>query len=314
MFSISVRSLTAVLLSLVLLLTAPLAALAEDPGIKENADIEESMVSGEGEAPGSLAQTFRIIQNLLKDEDMQAILKNEDVRTVTAEITFRVLMWLVQNRPVTMKILVELGISETELKSIEKIWDSSERVADAYKEYLDSEDGKQLMAEFEAVRNDPEILGCVTDFRDLLTSGDLKLLLVTLKDFSRDTLADSVLYDGPLSQEAEELNLERSDFIGKLIFEILHVLEQSDWAQSSLPKLADNKNLWLFLHHLSTGNPELNQLVRQEFVQIIDDEEIMAFLQKTLWEAYELYKSLDDPSSQSKETESRDTIGEEVAP
>ena len=102
------------------------------------------MVSGEGEAPGSLAQNLRMIQNLLKDEDMQAILKNKDASAVTAEIALRVLMWLVQNRPVTIKILVELGIGETELKCIEKIWDSSERVAAAYKEYLDSEDGSSF--------------------------------------------------------------------------------------------------------------------------------------------------------------------------
>ena len=314
MFSRIACNLTALLLSLVLLLAAPLTAFAEKPERMENADIQEAMVSGEGEAPGSLAQNLRMIQNLLKDEDMQAILRNEDVSAVTAEIALRVLMWLVQNRPVTMKILVELGISETELKCIEKIWDSSERVAAAYKEYLDSEDGKQLLAEFEAVRNDPDILACMSDFGDLLTSSDLKLLLVTLKEFSRDTLADGILYDGLLSQEAVKLNLARSDFMGKLIFEILHVLEQSDWAQSSLPKLADNKNLWPFLRHLSTGNPELNQLIQREFEQIMGDEEIIAFLQKTLWEAHELYKSLDGFSSHSTETESRDAAGEEVAP
>ena len=75
----------------------------------------------------------------------------------------------------------------------------------------------------------------MSDFGDLLTSNDLKLLLVTLKEFSRDTLADGILYEGLLSQEAVKLNLARSDFMGKLIFEILLVLEQSDWAQSSLP-------------------------------------------------------------------------------
>ena len=44
------------------------------------------------------------------------------------------------------------------------------------------------------------------------------------------------------------------------------------------------------------------------------DEEMLAFLQKTLWEAHELYKSLDGFSSLSTETESRDATGEEVAP
>lgn len=318
MFNITARTITTVLLALVLLLSTPLKTLGETPERMENADIEESLISGEGEDAESLAENIRMVQNLLKDEDVQALLNNHEVISVASEISARILVWMVQNRTVTMKILAELGVRESELKSIGKIWDSWERISAACEAYMASEDGKQLLTEFGAVKNDPEIQACLKEYRDLLTSKDfdrfLDFLQKASREASREPATANVSHRGSLTQEAQEQHLAESGFIGMLISDIMLFLEQSEWAQDLLPKVATNKNLWTLLRHLSSGNSGLDHLIHQECFQLLNDDEVFAFLQNTLWKAYELYKVLEGFSYQGTKTDSRNTTGEEVAP
>ena len=112
----------------VMLLFAAGITLAENPGEENTVSIEESLVSGEGMDPGSTEQNVRMIQGLLKNEDIREILKNPEVESVLSDVISKILVWMVRNREVTMKILTEMGVSEADRKSVEKIWDSLERI------------------------------------------------------------------------------------------------------------------------------------------------------------------------------------------
>ena len=61
----------------VMLLFAAGITLAENPGEENTVSIEESLVSGEGMDPGSTEQNVRMIQGLLKNEDIREILKGK---------------------------------------------------------------------------------------------------------------------------------------------------------------------------------------------------------------------------------------------
>ena len=146
----------AVLLSVMILFSGSLC-LAESTEPKENADIQEAVVSVEGESLGTLSENIRFLKDLAQNEEVRELLGMEEVKTVTSEIIWRVLIWLYQNRPVTMKILAELGVKESDRRCIEKLWDSADRIGEALMNHSQTEDGRQLQAEAEAVKNDPDI-------------------------------------------------------------------------------------------------------------------------------------------------------------
>ena len=293
----------ALVLALAMLFPAALPALAENPEKKETADIEESMVTLEDEDLGSLAENFTLIKDLLKDEEVQGILNNQEVASVTSEIVFRILVWMFQNRSVTMKILAESGVSEADRQSIEKIWDSVDRVTSAYTDYLETEDGKQLQAECEAVKADPDIQQSVADFKDLVTSKDLNLLLQAITEAAKADAAENALEGSQLTQSAVEKEIDDTTFMGTMILQVMKILDQSTWAQDSVPKLAKNENLWKLLTHLANGNQELDQLLRTELKLILGDREINVFIQNLLKKGYALFRILHRSPEQGAETE-----------
>ena len=315
MFIRQTRSLTALLLALILLLAAP-AAPAESDEDTGTADIEEALITKEGGDPGSLAENLVMFKNLLQDEDVKAILKNKEVGEITSELVARVLSWMLQNRPVTMKILTELGIRESDRQSIEKIWDSADRIIATYNEYLETEDGKQLAAEFEAVRTDPDIIESVIAFRDLATSEDLTQLLHALSDAVEADKTNDEMEDGRLTQAVMEREISDKNFIGAVILEIMSILDHSEWAQESVPKLAKNENLLRLLEHLANGNQDLDKMIRDELRLILGDQEVKLFIQNVLRDGHALYKTLLASSDQAAEPETNDheNTVEEVAP
>ena len=238
----------------------------------------------------------------------------EEVKTVTSEIIWRVLIWLYQNRPVTMKILAELGVKESDRRCIEKLWDSADRIGEALMNHSQTEDGRQLQAEAEAVKNDPELQESLVNFQALATSEDLTVILDTLSEAVKAETAEKKNPDGALTKEALNRNVDQSSFIGKLIIEALTVMDRSEWARKSVPKLLKNENLWRFLAHLSGGNSELDRVFREEFVLITNDPEINVFFKQTMLEARALYRALADPETDSPETAGNEKTSEEVTP
>ena len=295
------------LLSVMILFSGSLS-LAENTETKENADIQETVVSLEGESLGTLSDNLRFLKDLAQNEEFQSLLGIEDVKNVTSEIIWRVLVWLFRNRPVTMKILAELGVKESDLHCIEKIWDSVDRIGDALEKHSQTEDGRQLQAEAAAVKNDPELQESWINFRELTTSEDLITVLNALNEVAKKEIAEKKSADGALSQEALNRQVDQSSFAGKLILKALSILDQSEWVRESVPKLLKNENLWRFLSHLSGGNKELDNVFREEFMLIVSDPEINVFIQQTLAEAKALSKAL-----KSSETENK-VKTEEVTP
>ena len=290
----------------------------------ENADIQETVVSVEGESLGTLSENIRFLKDLAADEEVRELLGMEEVKTVTSEVIWRVLVWLYRNRPVTMKILAELGIKESDRRCIEKIWDSADRIGEALIEHSQTEDGKQLQAEAEAVKNDPEIQQALVNFQKLATSEDLMNILDALDEAVKDEAlkseavksetAGSENSDGALANEARNQRVDQSSFIGKLIIEAISVMDQSEWARESVPKLLKNENLWRFLTHLSGGNPELDRVFQEEFVLIAGDPEINVFFKKTLLDAQALYQALEGTETDQPETADNEKTSEEVTP
>jgi hypothetical protein len=311
------------LLSVMILFSGSLC-LAEDTESMENADIQETVVSVEGESLGTLSENIRFLKDLAADEEVRELLGMEEVKTVTSEVIWRVLVWLYQNRPVTMKILAELGIKESDRRCIEKIWDSADRIGEALIEHSQTEDGKQLQAEAEAVKNDPEIQQALVNFQKLATSEDLMNILDALDEAVKDEAlkseavksetAGSENSDGALTNEARNQRVDQSSFIGKLIIEAISVMDQSEWARESVPKLLKNENLWRFLTHLSGGNPELDRVFQEEFVLIAGDPEINVFFKKTLLDAQALYQVLEGTETDQPETADNEKTSEEVTP
>ena len=296
------------LLSVMMLFSGTLC-LAEETGAIENADLQETVVSVEGENLGTLSENLRFLVDLTKNEEIRDLLRIEDVKNVASEIIWRSLVWMVQNRPVTMKILAELGVTESDRRCIEKIWDSADRVAAAFKKHAESEDGRRLQAEAEAVKNDPELQETWANFMTLATSEDLTKVLDALNETLKTEMAEIKDQDGTLTREALNRNMDRSSFTGRLIYEALSLMDQSEWARESVPELLTNENLWRFLSHLSVGNKELDDVLQEECILIMSDPEINVFFQQTLQEALALYRAL-----AGSETEKTQTTGEEVTP
>ena len=300
------------LLSVMILFSGSLC-LAEDTESMENADIQETVVSVEGESLGTLSENIRFLVSLTGNEEIRGLLKIEDVKSITSEIIWRTLVWLYQNRPVTMKILAELGVKEADLRCIEKLWDSADRIGEALMKHSRSEDGRQLQAEAKAVKNDPELQEALVNFQKLATSEDLKNIL--------DTLDDAVISE---AAEHETVNsdtvisdVDQSSFIGKLVVKALSVIEQSEWAQKSVPNLLKNENLRRFLAHLSVGNPELDRAFREEFVLITSDPEMNVFFREILLEVQALFRALAETETDDPETadpEATEKTGKEVTP
>ena len=301
------------LLSVMILFSGSLC-LAENTEPKENADIQETVVSVEGENLGTLSENIRFLKDLAQNEEVRELLGMEEVKTVTSEIIWRVLVWLYQNRPVTMKILAELGVEESDLRCIEKIWDSADRIGEALIKHSQTEDGRQLQAEAEAVKNDPDLQESLVNFRELATSEDLTEILDALNEAIKSEAAEEENPDGALTKEALNQNVDQSSFIGKLIIEALTVMDRSEWARESVPKLLKNENLWRFLAHLSGGNPELDRVFREEFLLITSDPEINVFFKETLLEVQALYRALAEPETDSPETAGSEKTSEEVTP
>ena len=291
-------------------------SLAESSKDDETVNIEESLISGEGLDPGSMAQTLRMFEELLQDEDVKAILKNKDVNSVASEVLTRILIWMIQNKEVTMKILAEMGINETDRNSIEKIWDSLERINDSYKEYLETDDGKQLAAEYAAVKNDPDVIAAANDFKALSTSEDLNQLLQALNEAVEADKTNDEMENGELTQAVLDREVDDKTFVGALIIEIMQVLDRSPWAQKSLPKLATNENVLKFLEHLAKGSPEQDKLIRDELRLILGDREVNLFIQNILKYGHALYRALENPSDPAAEPETKEQENtvEEVTP
>ena len=263
-----------------LLLFTWTAALGEGSR-RDTVEIQESLVSREDDSEETLEDHILILLKLVQEEEVRNLLQIEDVKTIMTEIVVKVLVWMIQNRPVTMKILTEFGVGETDLRCIEKIWDSADRIQAAADQYLLSEEGNSLAAEYNALANDPDFTEALKRLLNLLSSEDVRSLVNTLAA-PEGSGTETMPGEGVLTQEALNQHLDDSSFLGSLLLKLMRVLEQGEQAAEALPALLENENLWRFLTHLTDSGTELNRIVMEEYNQLTADPEIAAFTGRTL--------------------------------
>lgn len=275
------------LLTVILLMTL-CAGMAEEKEGPSKADIQESMESIEGETVGTLAENLLFLRKMMEDEEIKNLFQIQDVKDLTSEVIWKTLVWLYQNRPVTMKIMAELGVGEGDRQCVEKIWDSAERISKASQEYALTEDGQRLKAELTAVKEDPEIQKSLENFFEMIDNEDVSAMLEAIQDVSRE-VNEEKLPEGELTQEALARQMDRTSFTGQLIFRLMGLIEQSEWARESLPALLKNEKLWTALTHLAQGD-EADKVRREEISNLMTDPEMNDFFKRTTYEVISLMK------------------------
>ena len=312
----------------VMILFAGGLGLADEEG-RTDADIQESMVSIEGQemTAGDVTENIRFILDVLKDEEVRSLLKIQDVQDVLNEIVYKVLVWLIRNRPVTLKIIAELGMAEEDVRCVEKLWDSAERISAAFRAYDESGNGRKLQADLQAVREDPEIKEACEDFLELATMDDVNDL-VEILDREIDEFRESLTSpdteesgtaeqnreetaEGMLAQRAKDCGMDNGTAAGGTIIRLLEIVENSNWAQRAVPKLNANENLWRLMGDLAEGSPEIDQALREELSRLKADEDMQRFLKKAGYQVITLGRAMKGMTENETET---NNAGEEAAP
>ena len=277
---------------------------------QEIVDIQESMVTREGDSVGTLAENLAFLKEALQDEEIRNLLQIQDVKDIANEIVWKVVVWLYENRPVTMKILAELGVKKSDRHCVEMIWDSYDRIAEAYKLYMETDEGRLLEEKAVTLSKDPDILEAGQNFINMLTSNNIKYLLEQIEETVKEG-AQQKHEQGQLTQMALDRQLNRTSFIGSLTIKLLHFIEESDWARESVPKLLQKEDLWTFLTLLSEGSVELNKVVQQETMTLMEDTEMKGFIQRTADEALLLSRELESDLLKNGSGENRNETNAE---
>ena len=279
--------------------TAP----AENTG-RDTVGIQESVVTREGETAGTLKEHFLLLAQLAEKEEVRNLMRMEDVSIIANEVVWKVLVWMARNRPVTMKILAELGLAESELRNVGKLWDSAERVYAAFEEYSGTEQGKRMITDLDALLNDEVFTKSLKSLQALLTSEDLGNILTALKEVTESDRTGWT--EGTLTKEALDRNVDQTTFTGSLLLALFNVLDQTGWAMESLPDLLMNENLWRFLKDINEGSKELDRTMQEEFSLLAEDTEMTAFLEQTFFAGLDLIKTrrgTEDGTHLQEETE-----------
>ena len=290
------------------------AAASGEDGIRDTVEIQESLVSREDDTDATLEDHLLLMWNLMQEKEVRNLLQIEDVQVITSEVLAKVLIWMIRNRPVTMKILTEFGVAEEDRRCIGTIWDSAERIQAAINQYLETEDGKSLADEFTVLKDDPEFREALEQFMAMLSSDEVRSLIASLTE--PETSGTKAAHGaGPLEQIALDRALDENSFLGSLILKLLNILDQNGWASETLPALLQNENLWRFLLHLAGSSTELNSLINEEYEKLTSDPDVMAFAERTLSAlaaVSERVRSLGSPVPDPEE--STDEAAKEAAP
>lgn len=297
------------------LLLACFPAAAQNTVGMSDADIQESMISREDGTESTLGETLVFFITLLQDEEIQGLFRNQDVKDLVNEGIVKVLVWMIQNRPITIKILAEMGISQEDIRSVEAIWDSAERIREKWNEHAMTEDGKQLVAELTAVQNDPELRGAFESFLNMIRSEDFLSVVETIGNtviaFSEREDTDA---DASDTQESDSLEarINRSTVLGGLIADLINVVHASEWGQVALPEVLNNENLKKAVVHLSRDD-ELAAILREEITALNENPEVNGMIARLLAFLFEELETDEEKAPEDAE-KAANAANEEVAP
>lgn len=298
------------------LLLACFPAAAQNTVGMSDADIQESMISREDGTESTLGETLVFFITLLQDEEIQDLFQIQDVKDLVNEGAVKVLVWMIQNRPVTIKILAEFGMSEEDIRCVEIVWDSADRIAAKWDEYAGTEDGKQLNAEIDAVRNDPELAQGLTSFLEMITSEDflsiVETIAKTVTDISAEEETDRSAWDMQALGELEA-KIDTTTVTGGLFKELLTVMQNSPWGQESLPEVLHNENLKNAAIHLSREN-EFTVFLKEEVAALGKNPEVNGMIRRLIAFLSETIKPEEKAKAPEEPEEGTNTAKEEVAP
>ena len=255
------------------------AALAEE-GVTDTAEIQESVVTREGERKEeTLNDNLRLILNTFHSEEFQDLLKNPEVQDVLTEGGTAVGRWLLENRTVTMKILTELGVSERDRTVIDEIWDSADRLYTLELAYEQSEDGAQLAQELVTLKNNPAFIRFCQDYAKMLESEDLKAVL---EGIQRTANEGSATENRELMDRFAEEGIDRDSPLGNLILSVLSFSELNKEANESLALLMKERDFWIVVVHIANNRANLEELpILEETRRLLNNPDVMAFLTET---------------------------------
>ena len=190
----------------------------EVPAEEESTASGENPVESEDEGkknPNSeMSENLKIVSALLNSEDFRHLLEIDDVKFLISDILAESVIWMLQNRPVTMKILAELGAAENDLKVINRLWDSETVIEHSVVDYLDEPDGQLLQEQANQLFGSSDFLQTVKDFTSLATSEDLQNLIQAFVDYDPEAESETETAEAAEAEAPERAGEEFSEADG----------------------------------------------------------------------------------------------------
>lgn len=252
---------------------------AEYIGGNELVEIQQSLVSSENTESGGLGSNLIQLLVMVQNDDVRSLLTIQDFTDVMNEIVLRVLVWLYENRPVTMEIFAELGAESRDIRCIEKIWDSLERIVRARDEYNKTDEGTKLIQEVQDLAQDQEFNDNLMKLIDL---GSFENVSKFFEDMLNGISRESSSGDGNewIVQLATERKMKTDSFVGSLIIRAIALIFANPEANESMEKIISNEKLWILLAELAKDRGKLDNVLFDEIRTLLNDEEIMDFVQR----------------------------------
>ncbi len=300
-----VKRLISLLLALLMVLPG-IGALAEEEG-KTNADIEETVITRD-EDDTALTSNFELIRQVLTSEEFLDLMQQSDFRDIIEEIVPRLVLWLVTNRPVTMKILEKLDVPEKEREIIGTVWDSAEKIAKIEIDYWGSEEGTKLRESFDALMANEIFRKAAKGMAETMQSNDIQIILsILVQKLALNTLDEYV--DEDLVREAKEQGFDGTDELLKAIGRLLLSVEKSEWARKYLPELLAQPEFRAFVQNLLEAHQgNALQEVSDELQNLLQKEEVINYLGKLTKGILELGMDLAKTAGNGKpETKTEET-------
>ena len=291
---------------------------AEKDAVYDTVEIEERMVTDDSRmSAGTLAENIRLFLDLLESEDVRSLLKIDDVKDVLGEIVARTIIWLWQNRPVTMKILAELGVPEEEREAISVIWDSAERMEKQELAYLKTDEGKAFLRDLEELRKLPAFNRLLQEYTAMVKARDVNDFFSILRRVGDKNLAvPPSLTPEDLKQLAESYGYQVTGVDAREMSDILAWMYQYTGVADSLAELAGEPVFWrvffnLYERHL---NPE-DGILAEEIAGLLDNSKVRDYLSRLVETAAATLHALREKelslNNQTKDAPASET---EVAP
>ena len=259
--------------------TGILSSRAEYIGGTDMVEIQQSLVSSGNTETGSLGSNLIQLLVMVQNEDVRSLLTIQDFTDVMNEIVLRVIVWLYENRPVTMEIFAELGAESRDIRCIEKIWDCLDRIVQAKNEYNGIDEGAKLIQEIQDLAQDQEFNDNLIRIIDL---GSVENVSKFFEDMLKGISNASPSGDGNewIVQLASERNMKTDSFAGSVIIRAISLILANPEANEIMKQIISNEKLWILLADLAKDRGKLDSVLFEEIRNLLNDKEIIDFAKR----------------------------------